>query len=84
MQIEPVDRPADEIAVKIESEARTQIAEDAAPKDDSDGDFSFDDLKELAEEKWDELEKSVIANIADEIEIGIAGKTVEMIVYKKM
>lgn len=35
-------------------------------------------------EAWDELEKSVIANIADEVEIGIAEDTVEMIVYKKM
>ncbi len=35
-------------------------------------------------EEWDELEKSVIANIADEIAIGISGKTVEMTVYKKI
>ncbi|MBR0121787.1 MAG: hypothetical protein IJM10_08385 [Clostridia bacterium] len=33
-------------------------------------------------EEWDELEKSIIANIADEIKIGISGNTVEMIVYK--
>lgn len=35
-------------------------------------------------EAWDELEKSIIANIADEVEIGIAEGAVEMIVYKKM
>ena len=35
-------------------------------------------------EKWDELEKSIIANIADEVEIGITEGTVEMIVYKKV
>ncbi|MBR0413298.1 MAG: hypothetical protein IJI47_07035 [Eubacterium sp.] len=35
-------------------------------------------------EKWDELEKSIIANIADEVEIGIAEGNVEMIVYKKL
>ena len=35
-------------------------------------------------EKWDELEKSIIANIADEVEIGITEGTVEMIVYKKI
>ena len=35
-------------------------------------------------EKWDELEKSIIANVADEVEIGIAEGTVEMIVYKKL
>ena len=37
-----------------------------------------------AKEEWDELEKSVIANIADDVEIGISGNTVEMVVYKKM
>lgn len=35
-------------------------------------------------ESWDELEKSIIANTADEVEIGITDDTVEMIVYKKM
>ncbi|MBR0027413.1 MAG: hypothetical protein IJP58_02045 [Clostridia bacterium] len=35
-------------------------------------------------EKWDELEKSIIANIADEVEIGISEGTVEMIVFKQM
>ena len=35
------------------------------------------------EDSWDELEKSIVANIADEIEIGIDENTVEMIVYKK-
>ena len=34
-------------------------------------------------EEWDELEKSVLAKVADEIEIGISGGFVEMIVYKK-
>ena len=33
-------------------------------------------------EAWDELEKSIVANIADEIEIGIADGAVEMIIYK--
>ena len=34
-------------------------------------------------EEWDELEKSIVANIADEIEVGIKDSTVEMIIYKK-
>jgi len=34
-------------------------------------------------EEWDELEKSVIANIADEVNIGIADNNVEMTVFKK-
>ena len=33
---------------------------------------------------WDELEKSIVANIADEVEIGITDDSVEMIVYKKV
>lgn len=39
--------------------------------------------KESSGEAWDELEQSVVANIADEIEIGIADNAVEMIIYKK-
>lgn len=35
-------------------------------------------------EEWDELEKSVIANIADEVKIGIADNNVEMTVFKKI
>ena len=34
------------------------------------------------EQDWDGLEKSVIANLADDVEIGIAGNTVEMTVLK--
>lgn len=33
-------------------------------------------------EDWDGLEKSIIANIADDVEIGIIGNTVEMTVLK--
>ena len=32
---------------------------------------------------WDELEQSIVANIADEIEIGIADNSVEMVIYKE-
>ena len=35
-----------------------------------------------ASEAWDELEKSIIANIADEIKISIVGKKVEIVVFK--
>lgn len=34
-------------------------------------------------EEWDELEKSIVANIADEVKINIVGDKIEMIVYKK-
>lgn len=44
-----------------------------------------DSVKEgnAPQEQWDELEKSVVAKLADEVKIGIADKTVEMIIYKK-
>ena len=34
------------------------------------------------DEAWDELEKSVVANLADEVRIGIAGGKVEMVIFK--
>lgn len=40
--------------------------------------------REGAEEAWDELEKSVIAHVADEVKISIHGYDVEMIVFKKI
>lgn len=36
-----------------------------------------------AHEEWDELEKSIVANIADEVSIAIRGSEVEMVVYKE-
>ena len=33
-------------------------------------------------EDWDELEKSIVANLADEIEIGIRSGKIEMVIYK--
>jgi len=35
------------------------------------------------QENWDELEKSVLARLADDVQIGISGQNVEMIIYKK-
>jgi len=35
-----------------------------------------------ASEAWDELEKSIVASIADDIKIGIKGNTIEMCIYK--
>lgn len=34
-------------------------------------------------EEWDELEKSIIANIADDVIIGVKGKKVDIIIKKK-
>ena len=39
---------------------------------------------ENAKEKWDELEKSIIANISDDVTVGINGDFVEMMVTKKL
>ena len=35
------------------------------------------------EEEWDELEKMVVASIANDVQIGIAGQNVEMIITKQ-
>ena len=50
--------------------------------------WSFNKYKQSVDksaptEEWDELEKSVVANLADEVEIYIKSKQVEMVVYKK-
>ena len=36
-----------------------------------------------ASEAWDQLEKSIVANIADDIKVSIAGKNVQITVFKK-
>ena len=40
--------------------------------------------REGAQEAWDELEKSVVAHVADNIRVSIQGQTVEMTILKKM
>ena len=37
-----------------------------------------------AKEDWDELEKSVVAHVADDIKVSILGRTVEMTIVKKL
>ena len=39
---------------------------------------------EKAREMWDELEKSVVTHVADEIKVSIRGEQAEMVIYKKM
>ena len=36
------------------------------------------------QEAWDELEKSVVAKVADNVKVSIRGRTVEMIIVKKL
>ena len=51
--------------------------------------WSLSEYKERVQEgedtagNWDELERSIIANIADDISVGILGDRVEMIVSKR-
>ena len=40
------------------------------------------DKSKEATEAWDELEKSVVAKIADDIKVSIIGRNVEIIIYK--
>ena len=48
--------------------------------------WSLEAYRKQAEEKkgeaWDELEKSIVANIADDVTVGITGKSVEIMVKK--
>ena len=39
--------------------------------------------KEEQAEAWDELEKSVIASVADDVIVGVKGKRADIIVVKK-
>lgn len=40
------------------------------------------DTDKTAKQAWDELEKSVLAKIADDIKVGVVGNSVEIIIYK--
>lgn len=40
------------------------------------------DKDATAHDAWDELEKSVLAKIADDIKVGVVGNSVEIIIYK--
>ena len=40
--------------------------------------------KEGSGEAWDELEKSVIAALADDVKVGVTGNRVEMTVFVKL
>lgn len=39
--------------------------------------------KDAEKEKWDELEKSVIASVADDVIVGVKGKQADIIIIKK-
>ena len=39
--------------------------------------------EEAAKEAWDELEKSIVASIADDVRVGVKGNQVELVIEKK-
>ena len=39
---------------------------------------------EGSQEAWDELEKSVVSRVADDVKVSIMGRTVEMTIVKEM
>lgn len=41
------------------------------------------DKDTASKEAWDELEKSIIASIADDVKVGVSGNTVEIVIEKK-
>ena len=41
------------------------------------------DEAQVPKEEWDELERSIVKNIADDVQISISDNTVEMIIKKK-
>ena len=43
-----------------------------------------DENGEGAEEEWDELEKSVVSHVADEVKVRVENDVAEMIIYKSM
>ena len=52
--------------------AKYRQSVDEAPEDDA-----------AASEAWDELEKSIVANIADDVRVGVKGDTVELVIEKR-
>ena len=44
----------------------------------------MEEKREGAAEEWDELEKSVVSHVADEVKVSIRGQEAELIIYKKM
>ena len=63
----------------------------SAPSFEDASEWKLSDYKSAVEQQkdgestaWDELEKSIAANIADEISVGVKGETVEFIITKKV
>ena len=50
--------------------------------------WSMEDYREQnaegSQEAWDELEKSVMSHVADDVKVSIRGRDVELVIYKKI
>jgi hypothetical protein len=57
--------------------------ENAALSGDSWTLSKYRDSKKGEAEPWDELEKSIIANLADDVVVSVKGKNVEIVISKK-
>lgn len=44
---------------------------------------SYGDTNSAAKEAWDELEKSIVANIADDVSVAVKGDMVDLVISKK-
>ena len=45
--------------------------------------YKASDIDSAAKEAWDELEKSIVASIADDVKVGVKGNKVELVIEKK-
>ena len=88
--VEPSEAPiADEYAAgwlspNLSTAGAAAMAKSYSPASVNVWSFNRYKASKAKDAAWDELEKSIIANVADEVEIGITEGSVEMIVYKKM
>ena len=67
----------------VDSEVMSQAVLSWSLKQYRDGVSESMDENEECEEAWDELEKSIVANIADDVQVGIMKDRVEIIVTKR-
>jgi hypothetical protein len=64
-------------------ESATEPASQEMAEDLKNGIYSSAEESGMSKEDWDELEKSIVADIADDVQIAITGNNVEMIITKK-
>ena len=45
---------------------------------------SLEEKREGAAEAWDELEKSLVSKLADEVKVSVRGRKIKLVIYKKI